>query len=338
MNTQENPAVSVVIPVFNGERTIGRVLERVTAQEGCPPFEVVVVDDGSTDGTPAVVQKARGVRYIRQENQGPAAARNCGARAARGEWICFTDADCLPHPDWITRLVTGFQGDRVTAVMGSYGIANPESWLAGAIHAEILYRHRTLMSEAPQVFGSYNVCILRERFLALGGFDEAYRHASGEDNDLSYRMIEAGDQIRFAPEALVDHFHPVSVRRYLYEQARHGFWRAAMYLRHPARMRGDGYTFWKDGAEVVGCYLAAGFGLLGLWVPGAEWGGVILVVTGLAGEWVFCRKQFKLFNKNGLYFSMVLLARAVARGLGLGLGIVALIIQAVQGRGGLKKI
>ena len=255
----DDPLVSVIIPAYNAQATVAAAIEAVMAQP-CPGgVELVVVDDGSTDATGDIVGRYPGVRYVRQENAGPASARNRGAEEARGAFLFFTDADCRPQPGWVARMMQGFGCDDVAAVAGSYGIANPGSWLARIIHAEIRYRHTRLMPRYPSFFGSYNVAVRREVFRRAGGFNDVYRRASGEDNDLSYRIVSAGGRILFMADACVDHFHQESPGRYLREQFRHGFWRVKMYLDHPRMMAGDGYTFWKDIVEVP-CVL--GHGLL----------------------------------------------------------------------------
>ena len=98
--------VSVIIPAYNAEATLGRCLSSLHRQSR-PPDEIIVVDDGSTDGTAKVAQR-HGARIISQGNAGPAAARNVGARAASGEVLLFTDADCAPTCDWVECMVLPF--------------------------------------------------------------------------------------------------------------------------------------------------------------------------------------------------------------------------------------
>jgi glycosyltransferase involved in cell wall biosynthesis len=104
--------VSIIIPAYNAERTLGECLDGCLAQ-GYPNTEVIVVDDGSTDGTERVA-RARNVGYIRQENGGPAKARNTGAREAEGEIIAFTDSDCIPEANWIEALIETFDAESRT--------------------------------------------------------------------------------------------------------------------------------------------------------------------------------------------------------------------------------
>ena len=96
--TDEHPLVSVIIPVYNGARYLRPALESVLAQT-YPRFEVIVVDDGSTDDSGVIAQSFHDVRYIHQSNQGVAAARNNGIEAARGEFLAFLDQDDLWTPE-----------------------------------------------------------------------------------------------------------------------------------------------------------------------------------------------------------------------------------------------
>ncbi len=259
-------SVSVVIPAYNCEGTIKKTLQSVFAQT-YPSINVIVVDDGSTDKTAQIIQSFNGVTYFYQKNAGPAAARNHGAKESKDEIVFFTDSDCVPAQDWIEKGVKPFQEERVVVVAGSYGIVNEENILARCIHKEILYRHHHLMPRYPKVFGSYNFGVRKKVFEEVGGFNESYRYASGEDNDLSYKILEAGYKIYFEKEALVNHFHPTHIIKYLQEQYRHGFWRVKMYADHPSMGWGDDYTFWKDIVEaptallIVVSLLGMGFGL-----------------------------------------------------------------------------
>lgn len=239
------PSVSIIIPVYNGAGTIVKAIETSLAQVYAGTKEVVIVDDGSTDNTSALVASYP-VVYLRQENAGPASARNLGAKHAQGDIFIFTDADCCPEPGWLEKLMAGFSSNDTGAVCGSYAIANPQEPLARVIHDEILFRHHRLMPEFPRAFGSYNVAIRSQVFRAVGGFNAMYLNASGEDNDLSYKILAAGHKIRFLREARVAHYHQTKVSQYLKEQFRHGVWRVKMYADHAQMISGDDYTFWKD--------------------------------------------------------------------------------------------
>ena len=253
--------VSVVIPAYNAQQTIAEAVEQSVAQaKGPMEVEVVVVDDGSVDDTAKIAESA-GATVIKQENAGPAAARNRGWKSATGQVICFTDSDCVPMSGWLENLLDGFRDRQVGAVAGSYEIANTGSWLAHWVHQEIMERHKR-MPPFVRAFGSYNVAIPRYMLEATGGFDPKYRQASGEDNDLSYRIIKKGWRIAFRPQAKVAHHHPERVWKYLLEQYRHGFWRAKLYKAHPDMTGGDDYTRVRDRIEPILVLGILGFALL----------------------------------------------------------------------------
>lgn len=231
--------VSIIVPAYNAERTLAECLYAL-AQQDYPALEIIVVDDGSTDRTGEIARDFEGVTYIRQENAGPAAARNRGAAAAKGAWLAFTDSDCVAEPDWINQLMAKREPG-VVGIGGTYDIANPASLLARIIHAEIIARHARLPVYV-DFLGSFNVAYERAAFEAVGGFDPAFSQASGEDNDLAYRMIDAGGKLTFTRFAIVKHYHPERLLPYFKTQMRHGYWRVALYKKHPKREQGDSYA------------------------------------------------------------------------------------------------
>ncbi|OGX08190.1 MAG: hypothetical protein A2Z88_03355 [Omnitrophica WOR_2 bacterium GWA2_47_8] len=250
--------VSIIVPAYNCSKTIKETL-RALVEQPDHPLEIIVVDDGSTDTTSEIIKAFPQVKYIYQNNAGPASARNRGAKESKGEFLFFTDSDCIPEENWVSKALENFKTPDIAVVAGSYSIANESELLANCIHQEIRYRHQKLMPKFPKSFGSYNFCVRRKVFEKVGGFDQNYRFASGEDNDLSYKITKAGYRIFFDPSLIVKHFHTSVLEKYLREQYRHGFWRMKMYLDHPSMMGGDDYTFWKDSAEVLLCYALAGF-------------------------------------------------------------------------------
>lgn len=321
MITMTKPQISIVIPAFNCEKTIAGTLESVLALDFPEDKEVIVVDDGSQDRTPDIIKSFPSVKYIRQDNAGPAAARNFGARETAADIIFFTDADCSPHPDWIQKMLPFFRESKIAVVAGSYGISNPSNPLAWCIHKEIMFRHEFLMPKYPKAFGSYNFAIRKKVFEEVGGFNPEYRHASGEDNDLSYKILAAGYRICFEKEALVDHYHPSRLHKYLFEQYRHGFWRVKMYLQHPAMSAGDDYTFWKDIMEVLFVVFFLLELILVFWNP-AFLGFIIFVITSLILlEIIFSILIVRNISKS-IYFTYVLFLRSFTRTFGFIVGVI----------------
>jgi glycosyltransferase involved in cell wall biosynthesis len=188
------PLVSIVIPAYNAETQLARSLASVLAQD-YTPFEVIVVDDGSTDATAAVAARFPAVRCLRQANAGPSAARNRGAGEARGELIAFVDADDEVPP---TKL-----GTQV-----GYLLANPEvSCVLGRQDVELEGAGAPSWIAHDAVFGDFagvplmSLVTYRQTFLELGGFDTSLRIA--EDRDLLVRMRENGVQIAVVPEVVL---------------------------------------------------------------------------------------------------------------------------------------
>ena len=208
---------SIVIPAYNAARTIGRTIEACLAQEFPEgETEIIVVDDGSTDDTRSEIEKYP-VTYLHQQNAGPATARNTGWRAAQGEYVFFTDSDCVPESNWVEGLLAGFTEDDIAAVGGSYSVMNPESLVASCTQQEIMSRHERL-PEHPRHLGTFNVCVRRSVLEDLGGLDETYPTASVEDTELAYRIIKRGYRLAFRRDVKVGHFHPSRLWSFLRQQ------------------------------------------------------------------------------------------------------------------------
>jgi glycosyltransferase involved in cell wall biosynthesis len=304
----ENLTVSVIVPAYNCEKTIAETVHGLLKQN-YPIKEIIIVDDGSTDNTLDVIRSFSQLTFVHQKNAGPASARNRGARLADSNIIFFTDSDCIPHEDWVEKSVHHFKNNSIAAVAGSYGIANHGELLARCIQKEISFRHIHLMPEHIKCFGSYNVAIRRDIFNQLGGFNENYRRASGEDNDLSYKILKQGHIIFFEKESLVDHYHTAHILKYWKEQFRHGFWRVKMYYDHPQMTQGDDYTFWKDIIEVpwvyINCVLMIIFVKLFF----------MSIFAMLIFETIFAFRILRNVSES-LFFGPVMLGRAVARSFG----------------------
>jgi glycosyltransferase involved in cell wall biosynthesis len=313
--------VSIIIPAYNAEHTLEECLQACLAQT-YPDFEVIVVDDGSTDSTPDIAKSIDGIQYVHQENGGPAKARNTGARHAKGEIIAYTDSDCIPEPDWIEQLVALFE-EGVTAVGGTYGIANPDSRLAQFIHEEIAYRHKKFEKEV-DFLGSFNVAYRKKDFDELGGFDERFKIASGEDNDLAYRLHDYCGKLYFAKKAIVNHHHPEKLSPYLRTQMRHGFWRMKIYAIHPHRSSGDRYAGLAAFMEPPLAHFNILMGVLTL-IAIAYDTPILPLSIMLTTVSIYILIQMPLISLmfrrrgflNGFLFPFILFLRDVARGIGL---------------------
>lgn len=310
--------VAVIVPVYNAEKIIAATIQAI-AKQTVQPSQIFLVDDGSTDQSAAIIQTFSHVSYLYQENKGPAAARNQGARLADADFLMFTDADCVPEKDWIYQSLLKFNDESIAAVAGSYSIANPHSLLSRCIHYEIKYRHQHLMPAFPAAFGSFNVCIRRQLFFQAGGFPENFVAASGEDNALSYAIGKEGFKITFAQNSLVAHFHTEKLGRYLKEQYRHGYWRAKLYRQYPEMMKGDDYTFWKDILEPPWCLLICLLVTISILFANV-WLFVLFFILGFVIEFYFANKMYDQLDEK-IYATIVFIFRAFARTTGFVKGV-----------------
>jgi alpha-1,6-rhamnosyltransferase len=199
VTSADRPLVSVVTAAYNAAEYIGEALESILAQDW-EPYEVIVVDDGSTDDTAQIVRSFERVRYLHQANAGAAAARNAGARAAAGEFVANFDSDDLVPPNRLSLQATYLAEHRdVGCVFGRQEWINPPPWLArDAVYGDL--------DGIPLSSAMFR----RDVLLAFGGYDETFVH--GEDTDLLIRLREAGVAYHVLPEiVLYRRFHETSV-------------------------------------------------------------------------------------------------------------------------------
>ena len=234
--------ISVIIPAYNSEKTIGDCLEALLNQNyPSEEYEIIVVDDGSTDRTREIVKSFRRVRLIEQKHRGPAAARNLGVKKSKGSIILFTDSDCIPSKDWIKYMVEPFKNKDVVGVQGTYRTYNKESMIARFAGYEIEERHKKMKREIDFV-GTFSAAYRKHIFETFGGFDTSFSMASGEDSELSFKMSDAGLRMVFQPKAIVYHRHPDSLKKFLRQKFWRGYWRVPLYLKHKKKFLRHSYT------------------------------------------------------------------------------------------------
>jgi glycosyltransferase involved in cell wall biosynthesis len=322
---QESLAASIVIPAYNASRTIKKCVEACLAQD-YPHLEIIVVDDGSTDETEDILSDYP-ICYVKQENAGPASARNRGWRAAAGEVICFTDSDCVPALDWVSMLLKEYAAADIAGVGGTYDIANSDSLLASCIHEEIVQRHLK-MPKYVNYLGSFNASYRRDVLKRVGGFDESYRTASGEDNDLAYRIAKLGNKLVFTCNSRVAHYHPDHLWSYLRHQFWHGYWRMKLYRDHRDMMKGDAYAGWADFLQVplaLATLCLAPFGF----VPVIAW--LIALLVGLSFLlqlpllWAILKRSRQI---KYVALAPIVFLRSYARGMGTVSGVLRFFFSA----------
>ena len=247
------PRCSVIIPTHDRRETLLRCLASLLAQDLAPEaFEIVVVDDGSTDGTAAAVEglareAGRAIRLVAQAHRGPSAARNAGAAVARADVLAFLDDDTIASPSWLDEgLRVLEEGDAdLAGVEGRTEIPSGEGGGPLARRTENLRGRRFL---------GCNLFFRREAFEEVGGFDERFgRIAFREDTDLAHRIQKAGGRIAWVPTAVVTH------------PAGPGTWRTP--LAHAWRYRNDPLLFLKDWRWYITRVDVHTFGVVSIWKP-----------------------------------------------------------------------
>ena len=239
----EYPFVSVVVCAYNAARTVDSCLASLK-KLNYPNYEVIVVNDGSTDQTLEIAQCYDYMQLINQENLGLSAARNVGIAAATGEIIAFTDSDCVADPDWLTYLVAKFISSGVCAV-GGPNFPPPEDSLIPSCVAVSPGgpTHVLLSDEVAEHIPGCNMAFRRDVLQEIGGFDPLFRTA-GDDIDLCWRLQDLGYTIGFSPAAVVWHFRRNTVKDYLNQQRGYGKAEALVYFKHPYRFNLLGQSRW----------------------------------------------------------------------------------------------
>ncbi len=235
--------VSVIIPAFNAEKTIGSCLASLMDQDYSREYEIIVVDDGSTDSTPDIVSQYERAELIRQKNAGPAAARNKGASVAGGEIILFTDSDCVPEGDWISEMLGPFEESReVAGVKGAYKTHQQEI-TARFVQLEYEDKYNYMLKDKFIDFiDTYSAGFRKNIFLEMKGYDTAFPVACAEDVELSYRMSNKGHKMVFNPDAVVYHTHPDSLMDYLKKKYKFAYWRMLALKKNPDKALKDSHT------------------------------------------------------------------------------------------------
>jgi len=322
MSEKKTLRFSVIIPAYNATDTISNCLRALSAQT-IPRnlYEIIVVDDGSTDGTGDVAEEAGADKVLRIQHQGPAGARNAGVRSAQSEIILFTDADCEPAPDWIEKLTAVFEDQDVVGAKGVYRTRQRE-WIARLVQLEYERRYER-MARFPTIdfIDTYSAAYRRGVFLQYGGFDTAYPVPSAEDVDLAFRMARDGRKLIFVPDAVVFHRHPTSLRAYLTRKGRYGYWRALLYLRYPEKMGGDAHTDPMLKPQFLLTALAVIAAVGGLLWPVLWWGLALLLLAFLGTTLPFVKWAWKRDKVAALLWPPVNFLRVVVQGTGLVIGL-----------------
>jgi glycosyltransferase involved in cell wall biosynthesis len=219
---------SIVIPTYNRPERLHNCLNAI-AQLDYPRdrFEVIVVDDGSHQPLDAVVEPLRtklNLTLLRQTNSGPASARNAGAAIARGQYLIFTDDDCLPTPNWLTALEQQFQLTPHALIGGQTLNALPDNFYSTAsqLLIDYLYDYYNRHSASANFFASNNFAMPTSTFRLLHGFDTSFPLAAGEDREFCDRWQHQGYPTQYAPDAQVYHAHHLTLLKFWRQHFNYG--------------------------------------------------------------------------------------------------------------------
>ncbi|MEK7706531.1 MAG: glycosyltransferase, partial [Verrucomicrobiota bacterium] len=261
-----HPRVSIVVASYNADRTLKACLESL-GKLNYPDYEIILVDDGSTDTTPQIAAQAGRARsdapYRRfvclrhDTNLGLSVARNTGIAAAGGEIIAFTDADCRADEDWLFYLVGDLLNSEF-AGMGGPNLLPPEDC---ALAASVMVSpggpaHVMLDDRQAEHIPGCNMAFYKWALTEVGGFDPIFTRA-GDDVDICWRLQQAGCKIGFSPAAFVWHYRRSNVGEYLRQQRGYGEAEALLVRKHPEYFNSFGGSVWRGRI-----YTPAKFGVL----------------------------------------------------------------------------
>jgi cellulose synthase/poly-beta-1,6-N-acetylglucosamine synthase-like glycosyltransferase len=246
-----SPLISITVCVRNGAHWIDDCMTALCAQT-YRPLEIIAVDDGSTDGSNELLQQWQisqvdssvgiPIQVLSQEPLGLSAGRNKALNISKGEWVAITDIDCRPRPDWITRMFASSEG--MDAVTGRVIFDEGRTSVSRLRSRTIAWKYSARSADVTLANGPCSM-FKRVNLISLGGFDPSWYHA--EDMEVSMKLIQTGGNIRYEPEAVVDHVAENSLKIFLQKRRRD----ARAHTRIMRKYRGVKLDFSKDGMLIA---------------------------------------------------------------------------------------
>ena len=238
------PKVSVIVCGYNGGPTLEACLQSLR-QIDYPDYEVVLVDDGSTDNTQEILRGHPWIKAITQTNHGLSVARNVGAAHATGEILAYTDSDCMADPDWLYYLVGTLLSGNYAGVGGPNISPPAQSWQQACVAAAPGGPSHVLLTDvvAEHIPGC-NMAFHRWAFEKIGGFDPEYRKA-GDDVDFCWRLQQEGEVIAFSPSAIVWHYRRFTLKAFRKQQEGYGEAESLLRFKHLVFFGPTGTAKWK---------------------------------------------------------------------------------------------
>ncbi|MGI8482196.1 MAG: glycosyltransferase, partial [Chthoniobacterales bacterium] len=239
-----SPLVSIIVCSYNGANTLAECLESL-GRVDYPAYEVILVDDGSTDDTREIAARFPAVRYVHQTNHGLSHARNHGAAIARGEIFAYTDSDCMADRQWLYYLLNTLLAGNYAGVGGPNVSPPAQNWVQACVAAAPGGPSHVLLTDtiAEHIPGC-NMAWYRWAFESIGGFDPEY-HKAGDDVDFCWRVQQAGHQIAFSPTAIVWHHRRFTLRAFAKQQEGYGEAESMLRFKHLIFFGPTGTAKWR---------------------------------------------------------------------------------------------
>ncbi|MGZ5023241.1 MAG: glycosyltransferase [Chthoniobacterales bacterium] len=240
----QTPSVSVIVCSYNGARTLPACLDSLGTLD-YPNYEVILVDDGSTDNTAEIAARYPQVKFIQQKNHGLSHARNTGARAARGEVLAYTDSDCMADRDWLYFLINTLLSGNYAGVGGPNVPPPAQDWIQACVAAAPGGPSHVLLTDtvAEHIPGC-NMAWYRWAFDNVGGFDVDY-HKAGDDVDFCWRVQQSGHEVAFSPSAVVWHHRRFTLRAFQRQQEGYGEAESMLRFKHLIFFGPTGNAKWR---------------------------------------------------------------------------------------------
>ena len=236
--SQNKPLISIIVPVYNAEKTIKACIDSLLKQT-YDNYEIIAVDNNSKDETKGILQSYNGkIRFLTEEKQGSFAARNTGVRNSEGEILAFIDADCIAENKWLEKLTEPIRVEAEVAAYGSSVDVQETRWS----RMEHLYEESIIEGFSKgnyiEMGDTKNLAITRRLFEDIGGFDESFEWSG--DTDFGLRIVEREYKIRLTEGAKVKHHFKATMGRIVRNKLRHGFWGVANYTKHKRSLKNYG--------------------------------------------------------------------------------------------------